>query len=98
MTNPTEKFSGIVEHFGECDMPWQVVLVPESISQEYKIMANCFGYIAATFTVGKSSWLSSLLPYGGGKHFVALPAKVRKANNIKLGDKVSVEFELRERS
>ena len=93
----TEKFSGVIEVFPECDTPWWTVLVPQEISRPYKEFSNNFGFIAITAKVGKSSWPTSMMPYGDGTYFVAVPAKVRKANDIKLGDEVLIEFEIRER-
>ena len=92
-----EKFNGIVETFPECDTPWWFVRVPNKISQPYKSLAKNFGFIAVTLNVGQSSWQSSLMPHGDGEYFIALPAKIRKANDIALGDKISIEFEIRER-
>jgi len=87
-------FSGIVEIFDKKNMPWWFVRVPKHISKPYEILAKR-GVIAITASVGKSSWATSLLPYGDHTHFIALPAKVRKTNDIKLGDTISVEFEIR---
>ena len=91
-----EKFGGIVEIFDKDNMPWWYVRVPKKISRPYEVLANR-GLIAVTASIGKNSWATSLLPYGDNTHFIALPAKVRKANDIKLGDKISVEFEIRKR-
>ncbi|MDR3137164.1 MAG: DUF1905 domain-containing protein [Coriobacteriales bacterium] len=33
------------------------------------------------------------MPMGDGTHFIALPAKVRTREKIKLGDKILVAFE-----
>lgn len=93
----TEKFSGVIITDDECDMKWWWVMVPKKISQTYKPLANNFGFIAITASVGGHSWPTSLLPCGNGTHCVAVPAKIRKANDIKLGDKVTIEFEIRER-
>jgi len=90
-----EKFSGIVEIFDKENMPWWFVRVPKKISSPYEILADR-GLIAITASVGKNSWATSLLPYGDNTHFIALPQKVRKANNIKLNDTISVAFEIRE--
>ena len=90
-----EKFSGIVEIFDKENMPWWFVRVPKKISGPYEILADR-GVIAITASVGKNSWATSLLPYGDNTHFIALPQKVRKANNIKLNDTISVAFEIRE--
>ena len=91
-----EKFSGIVEIFDKKNMPWWFVRVPKELSYPYEILADR-GLIAVTASVGKSTWQTSLLPYGDNTHFIALPAKVRKANDIQLDDKISVTFEIRER-
>ena len=92
-----EKFSGTINTFEDCDTPWWTVSVPQNISQPYKELANNFGFIAITAKVGESSWPTSLMPYGDGTYFVAVPAKIRKANDIKLNDKISIQFEIRER-
>jgi hypothetical protein len=92
-----EKFSGIVEIFDKEKMPWWFVRVPKELSRPYENLADR-GLIAVTVHIGKSTWQTSLLPYGDNTHFIPLPAKVRKANNIKLGDEISVQFEIRERN
>ena len=91
-----EKFNGTVEIFNKDKMPWWFVRVPKEISSPYEILADR-GLIAVTASVGKNSWQTSLLPYGDNTHFIALPAKIRKANDIKLGDNISVEFKIRKR-
>jgi len=91
-----EKFNGIVEIFDKEKMPWWFVRVPKEMSSPYETLADR-GLIAVTASVGKNSWQTSLLPYGDNTHFIALPAKIRKANDIKLGDNISVEFEIRKR-
>jgi len=92
-----EKFKGIVEVFDKCNMPWWYVRVPKKISSPYEDLADR-GLIAVTAYVGKNSWQTSLLPYGDKTHFIALPKKVRKPNEIQLGDKITIEFEIRERN
>ena len=77
---------------------WHYVCVPEKNSQPYEELRNNFGFIAVTAKIGKSSWPTSLLPSGDKKtYFIALPAKIRKAESIKAEDKVDLEFEPRER-
>lgn len=75
---------------------WHYVRVPKSITEDLKDLADR-GLIAITARVGKTSWQTSLLPMGDGTHFIALSAKVRKAQNISLGDSVEVAFRLRDR-
>jgi len=92
----SETFSGVVEIFDKENMPWWFVRVPKNLSTPYEHLADR-GLIAVTACVGKNSWATSLLPYGDNTHFIALPAKVRKANDITLGDTLSVGFEIRKR-
>jgi hypothetical protein len=91
-----EQITGVVEVFSECNMPWYFVRVPKSIVQPYKALSER-GLIAITAKVGNSSWPTSLMPYGDGTHFIPLPAKVRKAESINAGGKVTIKFDLRER-
>lgn len=37
------------------------------------------------------------MPMGDGTQFIPLPAKVRKTENISVGDTIDVHFQLRER-
>jgi hypothetical protein len=55
------------------------------------------GLIAIAATVGRTSWLTSLLPMGDGTHFIALPAKVRSKEKLLLGDMLDVSFQIRQR-
>jgi len=88
-------FIASVERF-DCNMGWHFVSVPIEISEPLKVFADR-GLIAVTAMVGSSSWPTSLLPMGDGTHFIALAAKIRKQEDIKLGDVVEMSFELRER-
>ena len=91
-----EKFTGTVEMFADCNMPWWYVRAPKQLSKPYENLADR-GLIAITAKVGNDSWQTSMMPYGNGTHFIPLPAKIRKANNIQLGDKITIEFDIRER-
>ena len=73
---------------------WYYVAVPQAISQELHYLADR-GLIAIRATLGVTSWNTSLMPMGDESHFVALNAKVRKANNIGVGDRVVVRFQTR---
>lgn len=53
-----------------------------------------WGQVPAEITIGKTTWQKSLLPKGDGTMFIALNAKVRKAENLDLGDKVRVEYKI----
>jgi hypothetical protein len=58
---------------------WHFVRVPTLISDELDHLANR-GLIAVRATVGDTTWDTSLLPMGDGTTFIALNARVRKAN------------------
>lgn len=53
-----------------------------------------WGLVPVTITIGKTTWKKSLLPTGDGTLFIALSEKIRKAENIKVGDKVVANFSL----
>lgn len=94
---PQERFmvKGTAEKFPQ-DGGWVYV----QSTQEYTEMFRSFedrGVVAITATVGSTSWNTSLLPKGDGSHFVALPQKVRKKENIEVGQPVILTFQLRER-
>ena len=72
---------------------WYYVRVPKKYSGMYADRAER-GLIAVHATLGGSTWKTSLLPMGDGTHFIALNAKVRKAEKKGLGDRVTITFEL----
>ncbi|MCL1922845.1 MAG: DUF1905 domain-containing protein [Propionibacteriaceae bacterium] len=88
-------FTGIVDLFPG-DKGWHYVGVPTEVSRPLEHLADR-GLIAITATIGESSWPTSFLPQGDGTHFLALPAKVRKAEGLHLGDLVTASFETRVR-
>jgi hypothetical protein len=68
-----------------------------SIKQSYgdlKIKKPKWGLVPVIITIGKTTWKKSLLPFGDGTLFIALNEKVRKAENIIVGDKVVAIFSL----
>ena len=67
------------------------------INQTYKdfnIKKPKWGLIPATITIRKTTWKKSLLPLGDGTLFIALNKKVRDAENIRVGDVVTVKFSI----
>lgn len=74
---------------------WVYVRVPIGITEKLLHRAQR-GLIPIRASVGSSSWDTSLLPMGDGTHFIALNAKVRKKEDIEVGNNVSVSFQLRE--
>lgn len=75
---------------------WHYIRVSKKYTEITKDLADR-GLVAITATLGKSSWKTSLLPMGDGTQFIALPATVRKKENIKIGDNIELSFVLRER-
>jgi len=75
---------------------WHYIQVPLEVSEPLEIYADR-GLIAVTATVGTSIWETSLLPKGDQTHFLALPAKIRKANKIEVADQIKASFILRTR-
>jgi hypothetical protein len=59
---------------------------------DLKINKPKWGLVPATITIGKTTWKKSLLPFGDGTLFIALNEKVRKTENIKIGDVVIAKF------
>ncbi|MCA9383387.1 DUF1905 domain-containing protein [Candidatus Dojkabacteria bacterium] len=73
---------------------WTYVRVPEvytEMSKEYAIR----GLVPISARVGKYIWNTSLLPMGDGTHFIALNAKVRKAEEIIVGEKIKIYFKFK---
>ncbi len=95
LTNEIFKIGGVVELFPQ-QGGWFYLRIPKKYTEMTKDLADR-GLVAITATVGKTSWKTSLLPYGDGTQFIALSAKVRKAENIHLGDRITILFQLRER-
>ena len=81
----------------ERDKGWYYISVPTELSQPLEHLAER-GLIAVKAKVGNFSWPTSLLPMGDGTHFIALPAKLRERENLSLGQKIELSFEIRNRN
>jgi len=75
---------------------WFFVKVPKKYTNLTKDVSDR-GLVAISARVGATVWKTSLLPLGDGTHFIALPAKVRKKEEIHLSDPILLTFSLRER-
>ncbi len=53
-----------------------------------------WGLVPARITIGRTTWNKSLLPMGDGTLFIALNEKIRKAEDIKIGDSVVANFSI----
>ena len=90
MSDKPLAFTAEVELFPQVG-GWRYVKVPDRLRDQLTMRAQR-GLIPVTATIGATSWPTSLLPKGDGTHFIALNAKVRKAERIELGDRVRVSF------
>lgn len=70
---------------------WYYVSIPKKYTEMSKEFADR-GLVPVIARVGKTNWNTSLLPKGDGTHFIALNAKVRKAEDISLGDNIEINF------
>lgn len=50
--------------------------------------------LKAECTLGKTVWTASIMPIKDGPLFIALPAKVRKAEKIEVGQRITVTLAL----
>jgi hypothetical protein len=87
------KIEGEVQVFSQKG-GWIYVCVPKRITIELSHLADR-GLIPITAQVGDSIWDTSLLPMGDGTHFIALNAKVRKAEGVEVGKSIKVLFKVR---
>ena len=75
--------------------PYHFVTVPEPESAELRAMASAvtygWGMVPAELSIGTTRWTTSLWPKDGG-YVVPLKDKVRTAENIALGDTVTVRL------
>jgi hypothetical protein len=73
---------------------WFYVELDESLSKDFRsiIKDRWPVLLGAEFRVNNTVWNSSIMPIQNGPLFIALPAKVRKAEHIKQGQEITVEF------
>lgn len=86
-------FKGKVEVFPQKGR-WFYIKAPKKYVTEFEKKMDR-GLVPIKATVGKTTWNTSLLPYGNGTLFLALPAKVRKENGIEKGSSTTAFFTLR---
>ena len=78
--------------------PWYFVTVPAKQSRDLKailgIVTYGWGMIPARVVIGKTEWKTSLWPKDG-RYIVPIKAKVREAEGLDEGDKVTVQLLIR---
>jgi len=78
--------------------PWYFVTVPAKQSHDLKAISGFvtygWGVIPVHVQIGKTEWTTSLFPKDG-RYLVPIKASVRKAENLKEGDKATIRLEVR---
>ena len=90
-------FSGKI-WFWRGPAPWFFVTVPVEQSHDLKAISGLvtygWGVIPVHVRIGNTKWETSLFPKDGS-YLVPIKASVRKAEDLKEGDKVVVRLEVR---
>lgn len=75
---------------------WYYIELEEDISQDLRpILRGLWpALLKACFKLNKTTWKSSIMPIKDGPLFIALPAKVRKAEDIDVDQIIKVDVEL----
>ena len=75
--------------------PFYFVAVPETESQDLQAISRMvtygWGVIPVQARIGETEWKTSLFPKDG-RYLVPIRANVRKAENLDVGDEVTVEL------
>ena len=78
--------------------PFYFVTVPEEQSLDIKAVSGLvtygWGVIPVHVRIGSTEWQTSLFPKDG-RYLVPIKDKVRKAEKLKAGDKVTLRLEVR---
>lgn len=75
---------------------WYYIEIDEQISKDLRpVLKGVWpALLRSRFTIRETVWSSSIMPIKNGPLFIALPAKVRKEQNITIGDEVVVSVEV----
>jgi hypothetical protein len=78
--------------------PWYFVTVPAKQARDLKEISGLvtygWGMIPAQVAIGRTEWKTALWPKDG-RYIVPIKARVREAENIDEGDKVTVRLTIR---
>lgn len=79
---------------------WFYVALPKDHPVQ-ELPRGQWGFVPIHAKVGDTKWKTSLMPLGDKKNkkeksglFIALPAKVRKREEVGLGDEINISFSL----
>lgn len=91
------KFKGEIYHW-RGPAPYLFVAVPEEPSRDIKAVSALvtygWGVIPVHVRIGKTEWKTSLFPRDG-RYLVPIKMSVQKAENLKEGDTVTLQLEVR---
>jgi hypothetical protein len=91
------EFKGKVFHW-RGPAPFLFVAVPAEHSREIKAISKLvtygWGVIPVLVRIGRTEWTTSLFPKDG-TYLVPIKALVQKAENLKEGDTVALQLEIR---
>jgi hypothetical protein len=90
------EFSGIIWYW-RGPAPHHFITVPAELCQDLSAISRSvtygWGMIPARVRIGETEWKTSLFPKDGG-YIVPIRASVQKAENLDVGDTVTVELEV----
>jgi hypothetical protein len=91
------EFSGEI-WFWRGPAPWYFVTVPEDQSLDLKAILGMvtygWGMIPVHARIGNTEWKTAMFPKNG-RYIVPIKASVQKAENLDLGDNVTIRIEVR---
>lgn len=78
---------------------WQFVTIPKKhskiITETFGAMKRGFGSLPVAVTIGATKWKTSIFPDKKiGAYLLPLKAEVRKKENIKVGDELTLVLEI----
>ncbi|EKE19654.1 MAG: hypothetical protein ACD_8C00124G0003 [uncultured bacterium] len=78
---------------------WHMIFLPKGLSRDLKKffqdLTGGFGSLPVQVSIGKTTWRTSLFPEGkDGPFLLLLKAEVRRKENIKAGDMVSLTIDI----
>ncbi|PID99055.1 hypothetical protein CSA80_02980 [Candidatus Saccharibacteria bacterium] len=88
--------TGVVKRFPG-KLGWYYVELDDELAEKFRDRIKTIWpkLLAANFTVNQTHWSSSIMPIKDGPLFIALPAKIRKAEKLELGQTVTIEFSIK---
>jgi len=86
-------FNGIVNKFPG-RRGWFYVEVPDKLKRFLKEQRREWGMFSIKVYLNKNSWKTKLMTKKGNSFFIAIKKLIRASEGIKLGEKISISFDL----